>query len=73
MAGTSREGQMQAYVEPDPRPPRAFTHSASTPTSVAPTAAIVDDLERFEPEPDAIAYVIVSPGSSFSSGAKFDY
>ena len=64
---------MQAPVQPNPRPPHAFTHSASTSSSVAPTAAIVDDLEGFEPEPDAIAYVIVSPGSSSSSGAEFDY
>ena len=60
---------MQAPVQPNPRPPRAFTHLASTPTSVAPTAAIVDDLEGFEPEPDAIA----SLGSSSSSGDEFDY
>ena len=52
----------------DPRPPRAFTHSASTSASVAPTAAFVDDLEGFEPDPDAIA----SLGSSSSSGAEFD-
>ena len=64
---------MRAPVEPDPRPPCAFTHSTSTPASVAPTAAIVDDLEGFEPKPDAIAYVIASPGSSSSSGAEFDY
>ena len=63
---------MRAPVQPDPRPPRAFTHSASTSTSVAPTAAFVDDLEGFEPDPDAIAYVIASPGSRSSSGAEFD-
>ena len=64
---------MRAPVQPNPCPPRAFTHSASTPASVAPTAPIVDDLERFEPEPDAIAYVIASPGSSSSNGDEFDY
>ena len=64
---------MQAPVQPDPRPPRAFTHSASTSASVASTAAIVDDLEGFELEPDAIAYVIASPDSSSSSGDEFDY
>ena len=64
---------MQAPVQPDPRPPRAFTHSASTPASVAPTATFLDDLEGFEPEPDAIAYVIASSGSSSSSGDEFDY
>jgi len=63
---------MRAPVQPDPRPPRAFTHSASTSSSVAPTAAFVDDLEGFEPDPDAIAYVIASPGSSSSSGVEFD-
>ena len=50
------EEQMRAPVHLDPRPPHAFTNSAS----VAPTVAIVDDLEGFEPEPDAIAYVIAS-------------
>ena len=64
---------MQAPVEPDPRPACAFMHSASTPASVAPTATIVDDLEGFELEPDAIAYVIASLSSSSSSGDGFDY
>ena len=64
---------MQAPVRPDPRPPRAFTHSVSTPASVAPTATIVDDLEGFEPEPNAVAYVIAILGSSSSSGDEFDY
>ena len=64
---------MRAPVQPDPRPPRAFTHSASTSASVAPNATFVDDLDGFEPDPDAIAYVIASPGSSSSSGAEFDY
>ena len=63
---------MQAPVQPDPHPPRAFTHSSSTSASVAPTTAFVDDLEGFEPDPDAIAYIIASPGSSSSSGAEFD-
>ena len=64
---------MWAPVQPDLHPPRAFTHLASTPASVTPTATFVDDLEGFEPDPDAIAYVIASPGSSSSSGAEFDY
>ena len=63
---------MRAPVQPDPRPPRAFTHSASTSVSVAPIAAFVDDLEGLEPDPDAIAYIIASPGSSSSSGVEFD-
>ena len=63
---------MRAPVQPDPRPPRAFTRSTSTSASVAPTATFVDDLEGFEPDPDAIAYVIASPGSSSSGGAEFD-
>ena len=63
---------MRALVQPDPCPPHTFTHSASTPTSVAPSAAIVDDLEGFEPEPDAIAYIIASLGSSSRSGDEFD-
>ena len=40
MEGTTREGQMHAPVEPNPRPPRAFTHSTSTPVSVAPAAKL---------------------------------
>ena len=64
---------MWAPVQSDPHPPHAFMHSTSTPASVSPTATIVDDLEGFEPEPDAIAYVIASPGSSSSSGDEFDY
>ena len=64
---------MRAPVQPDPHPRRTFTHSASTPTSVAPTTTFVDDLEGFEPEPDAIDYVIASPRSSSSSGVEFDY
>ena len=64
---------MWAPIQPDPRPPRAFTHSTSTPTSVAPTTTIVDDFVGFKSEPDAIAYVIASPDSSSSSGDEFDY
>ena len=64
---------MRAPVQPDPHPPRAFTHSASTSSSVAPTAAFVDDPEGFEPDPDAIAYVIASLGFSSSGGAEFAY
>ena len=63
---------MQAPVQPDPRPPHAFRHSASTSSSVAPTATIVDDLEGFEPEPDAIAFVIASPCFSSISSDEFD-
>lgn len=72
MASTRREGQMHALVEPDPCPPRTFTHSASNPASVAPTASIVDDLEGFKPKPNAIAYVIASLSSSSSSDDEFD-
>ena len=54
-------------------PPRASTHSTSTPASAtASTAAIVDDHEGFEPERDAIAYALASPSSSSSSGDVFD-
>ena len=63
---------MRAPVQPDPRPPRAFMHSASTSASVAPIATFEDDLDGFERDPYAIAYVIASPGSSSSGGAEFD-
>ena len=72
MENTSREGHMRSSIDPDPHPPHAFTHSYSTPSNVAPTIVVVDELEGFEPKQDAIVYVITSPSSSSSIGDEFD-